>query len=167
MELISFALLLIASFLGLLIGIILSNMAIEEIDHVSKYLKYVNIILVPAIILSAAYSVHAFYSIIFSVIALLIGIIFRNKNIDLWIYTCLGIAIFISTLGTGILNAAIFMTIYGASIATIEASKQFKNKINGRITSKDNKTLVKRLLSRYSFYLLVGMVSYVVFEYLI
>jgi len=167
MDLLTYSLLLIASFLGLSIGIILSNMAVEEITRVSKYLKYLNIFLVPLIIFMAVYSISILYAIIFASIALLLLIIFRNRYPYSLTYACMGALMYISTLGKNSLDTAIIISVYGLSIATIEASRHFKNRLNGQIKSSENISLMKKILSKYFYYLLVGIIFYVVFSIVI
>jgi len=167
MELLRFVLLLVSSFLGLMIGMIVSNMAVEEISNASRYLRYLNIFLAPLIILVSTYVLYQWYSVIFSVAVLLLLIIFRSRSLNLWIYAGMGAMIYMSTLRAGSLNAAILITLYGISIATIEASMHFKNRLNGWIKSSENFALAKKMLSKYSYYLLIGIASYAVFTYIV
>ena len=167
MDLLSYSLFLIASFLGLLTGMILSNMAVEEITKASRYLKYLNIIIVPTVIIIAAYSINSMFAIISSAIILVLLIIFRDRYDYLWVYACMGALIYLSTLGKYPFETAIMIFIYGLSIATIESSRHFKEKINGKIRLSENKVLIKKLSSRYAYYLLIGMIFYVVFTYFI
>ena len=89
MEILAYTLTLLISFLGLAAGIIICNMTIEEIYHASKYLKYLNIILIPVILLVAVYNINKLYAIIFSCITLIILVIFREKYNNSWIYSCM------------------------------------------------------------------------------
>lgn len=167
MDLINYILILITSFLGLIIGILLSNMAVEEITTAEKYLKYLNIIIVPTIIIIAAYSINIIYTTIFAATILTLLIIYRDKYDYTWTYACMGALIYISTLGRNVLETTIIIFIYGISIATIEAAKQFRNPINNKIKNTENYTLIKKVLSKYSYYILTGIIFYTVFTYII
>jgi len=167
MNILIYAIAMIVSFLGLLVGIILSDIAIEEINRVSIYLKYLNIILVPIIIGVATYDINKLYSIIFSGITLGILFILRNKYNDAWAYSCIGALLYVSTLSNTTLEISILIFIYGISIATINASSHFDKKINEQNTISENISLAKKILIKYSYYLLVGVVFYFTFSYLL
>jgi|GEM_PF-3364813 hypothetical protein len=167
MDLLIYLAVLIASFLGLFIGIFISNTAIEEIKQSSKYLKYLNIILAPIIIFIATFQIHKTYSAIFTAIVLLALIITRNKYNDAWIYAGMGALIYISTISQEIINVAIIIFIYGISIATINASKHFKHQINGQVKISENITLIKKILIKYSYYPIIGIIFFIVFSYVL
>jgi hypothetical protein len=156
-----------ASFLGVLIGVIVSNIAVEEISHASVYLKYLNTILVPTIVGIATYNISKLNSIIFAGITLIVLTIFRKRYNDAWTYSCMGAILYVSTLSNETLKVAVLVFVYGMSVATISASIHFKKKINERINFSENLSLIKKILGRYSYYLLVGMMFYVTFSYIL
>jgi len=167
MDIINYALILILSFLGTFIGIILSNIAIEEITHVKKYATYANILLVSLIILLSIYSINKIYAIILAIISLVVSILSKNKCDNKWTYAAMGALLYISTINKEILYVTILIIIYGASSVTIDATKHFKNKINGQIKSSENTKLITKTLSKYSWYLLVGIIFYITFTYIL
>jgi hypothetical protein len=167
MELLNYVLLSIVSFLGLLIGILISNMTIEEITHASKYLKYLNLILVPLIVLISTFKINRIYSIIFTSIILITLTITREKYNDAWTYTTMGALLYVATVSQELLQVTTLIFLYGISIATINASTHFKNKINGQIKFGENIQLIKKILAKYSYYLLVGIIFFVVFSYVL
>jgi hypothetical protein len=164
MEVLTYTLTMFASFLGLIIGVIISNMAIEEIEHVSKYLRYVNILFVPTIILIATYNINKIYSIIFAGIALIaIGLLIDKYN-DAWIYSCMGALFYVSTLSDEALNVAILIFVYGICIATVNTSLHFKKRTTEQIKFSKNIPLIKNILKKYSYYLFIGIVFYATFS---
>ncbi len=167
MDIIHYLLLLIFSFSGIIIGILLSNMAVEEIKDATKYLKYLNIIILTLIILISTYSTNKLYSIIITTIILTTLIITINRQYNKWSYASLSALLYISTLNAQAIYITILIFIYGISIITIDANKYFKNKINGKIKSYENIELIKKSLLKYHYYLLVGIIVYTVFTYLI
>jgi len=167
MDVLTYVLLLLFSFLGLIIGIFISKMTIEEITRASRYLKYLNILLVPLIFLIASYNINSLYSIIFSSIVLITLIVFKNKYNDAWTYACMGAALYISTISQESLNVSVLIFVYGISVATIDASAHYKKKINGEIKLTEKTMLVKKILSKYTYYLLVGILFFVVFSYVL
>ncbi|MGV8140860.1 MAG: hypothetical protein ACP5NW_00295 [Candidatus Woesearchaeota archaeon] len=164
-----YVLVLILSFLGIIIGLILSNMTVEEIDYAKKYLKYLNLIILPIIMFISTYNINKIYSIIFSIMALTLLVIFRKKSNDAWIYPSMSVALYLSSVGTRnqLLTSTILIFIYGMSISSIDASGHFKNKINGKIRFQENISLLKKLLANYGLYLIVGIISYVMFTYVL
>lgn len=158
---------MVSSFLGLLIGIIISNMAIEEIAHASAYLKYLNIILAPLIVLLATFEINKLYSIIFTTVTLIALIVSRKKYNDTWIYASMGALLYVATTSQELLNVAALIFVYGISIATINASTYFKKKVNGQVKFSENVLLAKKILGKYSYYLLVGIIFFVVFSYVL
>lgn len=158
---------MVTSFLGLLMGIITSNMAIEEITYASKYLKYLNLILVPLIVFIATFEIHKVYSIIFASITLIALILSREKYNDAWTYASVGALLYLATIGQEILTVATLIFVYGVSIATINASIHFKKKVSGQIRFTENISLVKKILGKYSYYLFVGIIFFVVFSYIL
>jgi len=166
MDTLIYTSIMFASFLGLIIGIIISNMAFEEISHVSKYLTYLNIAIVPTIILITTYTINIIYSLIFTSVAIILLILFREKYNNAWTYSCMGALLYISTLNNETLNTAVLIFIYGVSIATINASN-LKQRTDGKIKFSENVLLTKKLLSKYSYYLLVGMAFFIVFSYIL
>ena len=167
MDLLIYVIIMFASFLGLIIGVILSNIAIEEISHASVYLKYLNIIIVPTIILVATFKINIIYSIIFTSVAGILIVLVREKYNDAWTYSCMGALLYISTLSDETLNIAMLICIYGMSIATINANNHFKKKINEQIKFSENVSLIKKMLGKYSLFLIVGMMFYVTFSYIL
>jgi len=164
MEILTYALTLLISFLGILIGIIVSNMAIEEMRNTSTYLKYLNIIIIPLTIFVASYNINKLYTILFACIILIMLILFREKYSNVWVYPCMGAILYVSTKSQETLNVATLIFIYGISVATIDTSIHFKKKINGQITISNNIPLIKNIFSKYWYYLLVGIVFYVIFS---
>jgi len=158
---------MITSFLGLLIGIIISNIAIEEITHASKYLKFLNIILVPIIVLLATFQINRLYSIIFASIILITLIISRKKYNDAWIYASMSALLYVATISQELLDVASLIFVYGISIATINASTHFKKKINRQARFKENVLLIKKIFCKYSYYLIIGIIFFVVFSYIL
>jgi hypothetical protein len=167
MEFLIYLLVLIASFLGLLIGIIISNMTIEEITHAAKYLKHLNVLLVPLIMFLATFKISIIYSIIFSSIMFIALIIFRKKYDDAWTYAGMGAILYVAMNSKEMLNIIVLIFIYGISIATINASTHFKKKVNGQIKLSENISLVKKILSKYSYFLFVGIIFFVIFSYIL
>jgi hypothetical protein len=166
METLIYILTLFITFLGLLIGIILSNIAIEEITRVSKYLKYLNITIIPLIVLMASYNINKIFSIIFTCLTLAMLIIFRDRYNESWTYSCMGAIFFVSTISKEVLHVAILIIVYGISAATIEASILFKKKTNEHVSFAENVQLVKKIFNKYAFYLLVGIIFFAVFALL-
>jgi hypothetical protein len=162
-----FSLILITSFLGIFAGIILSNFAVEEIENTSKYLRILNIIIVPVIIFIATYTINITYSLIATSIIAIATIIIHNKIETKWIYSTTGIALYLSTFGSKTLETAILIFIYGISIVTIDASKFFKKKILGEITQKENIALIIKSVKRYSAYIFIGLIVYAVHSILL
>lgn len=160
-----YSLTLLVSFLGILISIMLGNMAIEEIEHARRYLKYLNVLIVPAIVLVATYNINKTYSILFFLILLALLFVLREKYNDAWTYSCMGAILYVSSLGEQMLTVAIMIFIYGMSIGTIRASEHFKKKINGSITFKENISLLKKIFLRYGYYLIIGILFYLTFTY--
>jgi hypothetical protein len=167
MNLLIYLSVLVASFLGLFVGMFISNVSVEEIKKASKYLKYFNIILAPIIILVATFEVHKIYSVIFAGIVLITLIIARNKYNDAWVYAGMGAIIYVSTMSSELLNVAVLIFVYSISIATINASKQFRHQINGQVKFSENLALAKRILSKYSYYLIIAIAFFVVFSYIL
>jgi len=167
MDIINYVLILIISFLGIPIGILLSNIAIEEINSAIKYLKYLNIILISLIILIAIYPFNKIYSIILASIFLIILLISKNKDNNRWTYSSTSALLYISIFKGETLIIATLIFIYGISIVTIDTTKHFKNKINRQIKLIDNIDLIKKTLSKYSYYLLIGSIFYIIFAYII
>jgi hypothetical protein len=162
-----YMLVLLVSFLGLIIGVIVSNMAIEEIDNAKKYLMNFNTLIVPTIVLIATYDINNVFSLIFSSILLILLFIIRGKYNDTWMYSCMGAIFYVSTIGKQMLTVAILIFIYGMSISTINASEHFKKKINGKVRFSENVSLLKKLLVKYGYYLLISIVFYVMFTYVL
>jgi hypothetical protein len=79
----------------------------------------------------------------------------------------MGALLYVSTIGQKTLNVSVLIFIYGISIATIDASSYYKKKINGQVTHSEKIGLTKRVLRRYSYYLLVGILFYVIFSYVL
>lgn len=167
MDVLTYIIMLFLSFCGLIIGIIISNIAVEEITSASKYLKYLNIILVPLIFLIASYSLYNAYSLIFMLIIFVALILLRNRYNDVWTYSCMGALLYISTISHETLNVTVMIFIYGMSIATISASMHYKKKINGSIKHSEKISLIKRILCKYSYYLLVGIIFFAAFNYVL
>lgn len=169
MDIITYFLILILSFLGPFIGILLCNIAIEEIKSISKYLKYVNILAIASIIFLLIYPFNKIYAIVITLTTITILSIIKEKNDAKWTYASLGALMYASTLNENnlyILYIAIIIFTYGVSIATIDANKHFKNKINGKIKFSENKLLIKKIFSKYALYLIIGMTFYIVFTYI-
>ncbi|MGV8087032.1 MAG: hypothetical protein ACP5N1_05350 [Candidatus Woesearchaeota archaeon] len=149
-------------------GIVLSNIAIEEITSIAKYLKYINILAISSIILLSIYPFNKIYAILITLTTIIILSIIKEKNYAKWTYASLGALIYVSTLNESKLYSlyiAIIIFIYGMSIATIDANKHFKNKINGQIKRSENKLLIKKIFSKYALYPIIGMTFYIVFTY--
>jgi hypothetical protein len=142
-------------------------MAIEEIEYAKKYLRYFNILIVPAAVLIATYNIHKVYSIIFSLIVLALLFILQERYSDAWTYSCMGAIFYISSLGKQMLTVAILIFMYGISIATIDSSEHFKKKINGKVKFRENVSLLKKVLTKYTYYLLIGILSYVIFTHIL
>jgi hypothetical protein len=158
---------LLVSFLGLMIGILVSNMVVEEIANASKYLRYINLIWPPLIVLISTYGLNKIYSILFTIILAIILLIFRKKNNDAWIYSCMSALLYISILSQETLNITIIIFIYGISISTINVAKYFKNKVTTHINRYDNIVLIKDTLKNYSYYLVIGVLFLGIFTYLL
>ena len=167
MDVLNYLLIVVTSFLGLFIGIFVSNSAVEEIKNASKYLKYLNIAIVPLIILIATFEINKLYSLIFTGIVLIALIVARNKYNDAWTYAGMGALLYVSTISQQTLNVAVLIFIYGFSIATINASMHFKKQINGQIKFSENISLVKKILIKYPYYLIVATVFFVIFTYVL
>jgi hypothetical protein len=171
MDIINYSLILLISFLGTIIGIILSNIALEEISSITQYLKYLNILLIVIIIAISTYSINIIYSIILSCVIAIMLIIAKNNEGNTWTYASMGALLYLSTINTATENiSALYTTIlifiYGASITTIDANDYFKNKINGQITFEQNTKLIKKIIPKYSLYLLVGITFYILTKYI-
>lgn len=165
MNAIIYMLTLCASFSGLIMGIILSNISIEEITAVSKYLKYLNIILVAAITFLATYRIHMLCAIILTLIVVIAYMMFRDRNNDMWTYSGMGALFYISLVGNELLSVSVLIFVYGLSISTIYATDAYKNHINKRcdtLTIKENFRLTKNILSRHSLFLIVGILFYII-----
>lgn len=166
MEIINYMLILVLSFLGTFTGIILCNIAVEEIKSITKYLKYLNILLIVLIILIATYDINKIYSIILTIIAFTILVLIKNNYENRWIYSSMAALLFLSTLNKESLVITILIFIYGISVVTIDATKHFKNKINGQIKSSENTSLIKKTLYKYCPYLIIGIAFYIITTYI-
>ena len=158
---------LIASFLGLIFGVIISRITLEEITPASKYLKILNIILVPILIVISTFYLNKLYSIIFAAIILAALIVSRERYNDAWVYSCIGALFYASTLSGQTFIIATIIFIYGISITTIAASKHYKKKINGQATKSETISLVKKILLKYSLYPVIAILFLVIFNYIL
>jgi hypothetical protein len=165
MNLLTYVIILFVSFFGLLMGMILSSITFEEIRHASKYLKYINLILAPIIVLTATYKISKIYSLLLAIILLAMLLVLRNKYDDKWIYSGMGLMLYISVISQEVFNVAILIFIYGISISTINSSKHLKN--NQKTFSLQNITFMKNILIKYSYYLVIGILSFAIFTYVL
>jgi hypothetical protein len=164
MNLLTYLCALFASFSGLFFGIILSNIAVEEVSSISKYLKYLNILFVGAIIFVATYKTNFIYASMAVFVIMLLMSIFRNRYDGRWIYASLGAVFYVAMLSDELLNVSAMIFVYGLSITTLDANKLFKNKINNKIKSLENIVLIKNTLSNYVYFVLVGIACYIIFR---
>jgi hypothetical protein len=163
MYLLIYMLALLTSFSGLLLGILLSNIAFEEISIASKYLKWLNILLVASIIFVATHNIQLIYAIIFSLLTAVLIFIFRRRYSDVWIYSSIGALFYVALLSGELLNVSILTFVYGLSITTINAANIFKNKTNKQIKFSENLTFARKVILKYSFFLLTGIIFYLAF----
>jgi len=172
MDVVAYLLALFISFLGLFIGIILSNITLEELSYTTIYLKYLNILLLPLIIFVATYSIFLTYSIIISLIVFLVLIVYReryNSNNKI-IYCCLGALFYIAHTYDVLFLTSVLIFVYGIFVGTIISYEYFRNhkiKSPDKITLKDNTNIAKYSLMNYAYYVIVAMVFFVMFELII
>jgi hypothetical protein len=168
MDILTYLLVLLSSFSGLIIGLILCNITLEELPNVAKYLKYFNMALLPLIIFFAAYQITLFYSVLTTVAALLLLLIFRKGYDDTFTYCGLGALFYLASIYDGLFLVSILIFIYGVSIGTITSQKHLIHaKASSKISCKENRDIAKMLLARYAHYIIVAIVFFAVFEWII
>jgi hypothetical protein len=165
MNLLTYIIILLVSFLGLLVGVILSSITSEEIRHASKYLRYINLVLAPIILLTATYKLSKIYSLLLAIILFIVLIVLRDKYDDKWIYSGMGLMLCIAVISQELFNAAILIFIYSMSISTINSSKYMKN--NQKMLSPSNIKIMKNIFCKYSWYLVTGILFFVIFSYIL
>jgi hypothetical protein len=94
-------------------------------------------------------------------------VLFRNKYNNAGTYASLGALLYVSTSSNTTLNISILIFLYGISITTINASAHFADEANKQITISENISLIKKIMIKYSYYLLIGMIFYVTFSYIL
>ncbi|MGV8171314.1 MAG: hypothetical protein ACP5OA_01315 [Candidatus Woesearchaeota archaeon] len=166
MEILIYLLVLLTSFLGVIAGLLLSKIALEEIYAISKHLRYVNVIIVTTMVFMATTHIGIGYSTILAAITFFLLFLFRNKYEHTWIYSSCGAILYVSTLMGEILSVSILIFIYGLNVSSIEISNSISNKDfrNKQTKFVENPNILKHILLKYAYYLIVGISFYVLFS---
>jgi len=170
MDLFIYIALLILSFLGLIMGLILSHIAVEELPDVIKYIKYFNILIVSLIVFLTIYPLSTVYATISSVLLLVLLFFFIDKIHNYIIYASMGGIFYASSILNNLFVITTLLFILGISLGTTTSysyynTKKYKHTEN--IKFKDYINITKILLTKYSYYLIVGIIFFIVFEFLV
>lgn len=154
MELINYLLMLLITFSGLFVGMILAYIAPEEMKPGEKHHKFIQTILFSAFL--GVYAYHALSSWIFGVIVFIVlGILLTYKKISSRAaYLFFGIVIAFSTeIKQILILESIVVFFYGFVTGTLF----MKNKIN-----KPKLEVLSRLILNYGFYFILPIAIYLI-----
>ena len=146
MEILNYILVLLISFFGLFIGMILAFIAEEEIRPGEKYLNlFKNIIL----ILIVFFLLNAYFNVYIGLLGLLA--IFLNRIDTKFIYPVLGIVFYLSSKFVNLfLIESSLIFLYGFCAGSLLSKELRYNKFK----------IVKKIFLRYGIYILVGIVLF-------
>ncbi|HYD03599.1 MAG TPA: hypothetical protein VEC16_04825 [Alphaproteobacteria bacterium] len=167
MEILTYLLLLLASFSGTLFAIFLSNICIEEINDVSSYVMTIIPFLISAIMFIVTEPNGRIFAAISAIIMFILLWFFRGQYNPRILYISSSFLLYLSTIVGKILEVSIIIFIYGMLLATFEASNILVYRENRNIKKSENIKLAKTIFSKYTYFILAGILFYALFEYIL
>jgi hypothetical protein len=169
MELIQYIFLTISVFSGTIFGIAISKICFEEIDSVSTYLLEVTPLLVPISLGIMIYQSKILLAIIGTIGLIVMLFFLKNKYNPRTLYISSGLVTYLSTKFENniTITVGIIIFLYSMFMITIEASNIKTAPIKKNKKIKTTNILLDKIFFKYSFYLIVAIASYVIFEYIL
>ncbi len=153
---------LLISFLGIFIGVALSNIASEELNSIAPYTSYLKSIIIGLILF---FSIHNYSVILASIITVITIIILTFvKHSDKWIYASCGALFYLSSKFNQLYTVSILIMLYGIILGTEGSIKFVKNK---KLHMKDDIKSIQLLFENFVLYLAVAVLFYIAFEFII
>jgi hypothetical protein len=167
MEILTFILLLLASFSGTLFAVLLCNICIEEINDVSAYITSIIPFLISAIMFLLIMPKSIIFASISAAIMLILLWFFRGQYNPRILYASSAFLLYLSTLVQKSIEVGIILFIYGMLLATFEASNILIYRESRKIKKSENSRLLKTIFSKYPYFILAGIAFYALFEYIL